>query len=646
MKPLLSVVMATYDDFDGVYFTIGAIRELFPDLLPTMQFVVVDNNPGTQHSTLVRGYMANVAASCLSAKYVEMPSPKGTTPSRARAMAEADGVYVLVCDCHILLKKDSLYKLVEFFHERPQFDGIVHGPLMYDNRAGYATHFDDRWREEMRGTWGSAWLCPCETTGAVPVSVNDGPDGQCRYRLLKIGEHFVDRCPGCGQEFPKIGHGGHERELIKRGYIQPHLVPDAEPFDIPGQGLGLFAYVNGTCMGFVEHASGFGAEELCFHDQYHNAGRPVVCLPSLCWSHRFARAGGTPYSVPLWDKMRNYVLWYKRNGMDPEPIHQHFVTERKRITEAAWRQLVADPVATTVPPCEGCQTTSVGPFATVAELLQRYASIPRDLNEHLADLAYLATSSEVVVEITHRKESSVAFMAGGCRKLVSFSSEVTPDISTASNLFIQTEGNEYTHTTFRRPFANDIPPCDLLFINGTSQGDELLNWLERAADVVRGRIAIHDTVAFGINGTDGKPGLSQALHTFLNARRDWFVWVHTDRQAGMTILSRLDSDKIPLPPMTEQAKNFFNAALTTITGVLSGAEVAAEHALTVKRLEVCSVCPNRNGERCAGCGCFIRAKASVANQACPLGLWPGQDRESPNGMVVREMPRNLIPWRA
>jgi hypothetical protein len=174
----------------------------------------------------------------------------------------------------------------------------------------------------------------------------------------------------------------------------------------------------------------------------------------------------------------------------------------------------------------------------------------------------------------------------------------------------------------------------------------LLEWLTRAADVVRGRIAIHDTVAFGPTGTEGKPGLSDALHKFLNTRRDWFVWVHTDRQYGMTILSRLDSDKIPLPPMLEQAKNFFTAALDTVTGLAAGGALTADQELASRRLEICAVCPNRNGERCSGCGCVIRAKAALAEQNCPLGLWPGQNHESTNGMVVREMPRGLKAWRA
>ena len=37
--------MATYDDFDGVYFTIQAMRSYHPEVLDDVEFLVIDNNP-------------------------------------------------------------------------------------------------------------------------------------------------------------------------------------------------------------------------------------------------------------------------------------------------------------------------------------------------------------------------------------------------------------------------------------------------------------------------------------------------------------------------------------------------------------------------------------------------------------------------
>src|SRR5262249_42947024 len=41
----LTIGMATYDDYDGVYFTIQSIRFHNPELDGQLEFVVIDNNP-------------------------------------------------------------------------------------------------------------------------------------------------------------------------------------------------------------------------------------------------------------------------------------------------------------------------------------------------------------------------------------------------------------------------------------------------------------------------------------------------------------------------------------------------------------------------------------------------------------------------
>jgi hypothetical protein len=41
----LCVGMATYDDFDGVWFTIQAIRMYHREVLPDRSFLLIDNHP-------------------------------------------------------------------------------------------------------------------------------------------------------------------------------------------------------------------------------------------------------------------------------------------------------------------------------------------------------------------------------------------------------------------------------------------------------------------------------------------------------------------------------------------------------------------------------------------------------------------------
>jgi hypothetical protein len=41
----LTIGMATYDDYDGVYFTLQAIRLYHPEIINDVEFIIIDNNP-------------------------------------------------------------------------------------------------------------------------------------------------------------------------------------------------------------------------------------------------------------------------------------------------------------------------------------------------------------------------------------------------------------------------------------------------------------------------------------------------------------------------------------------------------------------------------------------------------------------------
>src|SRR5580704_13856031 len=45
MNPILTIGMATYDDYDGVYFTTQAIRLYHPEVTADTEILVIDNHP-------------------------------------------------------------------------------------------------------------------------------------------------------------------------------------------------------------------------------------------------------------------------------------------------------------------------------------------------------------------------------------------------------------------------------------------------------------------------------------------------------------------------------------------------------------------------------------------------------------------------
>ena len=148
-------------------------------------------------------------------------------------------------DSHVLLAPGALYYLTRFYDENPGSMDLLQGPLIYEDLLGYSTHFQDIWQAEMWGVWGT------------------DPRGEN---------------------------------------------PENRPFEIPGQGLGLFACRKDAWLGFNPYFKSFGGEEMYIHEKYRIAGRKTWCLPGLRWWHRFTRPRGVNYPLTREDKVRNYLL--------------------------------------------------------------------------------------------------------------------------------------------------------------------------------------------------------------------------------------------------------------------------------------------------------------------------------------------------
>ena len=55
--PRLTIGMACYEDFNGVYFSIQALRMFHPEILDEVEFLVVDNNPKGRDGEAVRDFV-------------------------------------------------------------------------------------------------------------------------------------------------------------------------------------------------------------------------------------------------------------------------------------------------------------------------------------------------------------------------------------------------------------------------------------------------------------------------------------------------------------------------------------------------------------------------------------------------------------
>ena len=255
-KRKLCIGMATYDDYDGVYFSVQAIRLFHPEVSNEIEFLVIDNNPTGRCAEGLKALDAWVP----NYRYVPEAELRGTA-ARDVIFREANSDYVLVMDCHVLLVAGALRRLLEYFDAAPHCKDLLQGPLVYDDLNNISTHFAPVWRGGMYGIW------------------DTDPRG---------------------------------RDV------------EAPPFEIPMQGLGVFACRRDAWPGFNPRFRGFGGEEGYIHEKFRQAGSKVFCLPFLRWIHRFHRPLGLPYAANWFDRVRNYLIGHDELGLDPLPIETHF----------------------------------------------------------------------------------------------------------------------------------------------------------------------------------------------------------------------------------------------------------------------------------------------------------------------------------
>jgi hypothetical protein len=266
----LTIGMATYNDFDGVYFTVQALR-LYQDLDDT-ELLVIDNYGCEDTRRLIEGWIRG--------RYILATDAVGTAAPRDRVFREAQGTAVLCCDSHILFAPGAIARLKTYYQDHSDTDDLLQGPLVYDDLRTISTHFDPVWRAQMWGIWATD-----DRGGSV----------------------------------------------------------DAEPFEIPAQGLGLFACRRDAWLGFHPRFRGFGGEECYIHEKFRRHGKKTLCLPFLRWAHRFERPAGVPYPLNTADRVHNYLLGHRELGLDPEPVVTHF---RDNLSAAQWQELHT---ATTTP---------------------------------------------------------------------------------------------------------------------------------------------------------------------------------------------------------------------------------------------------------------------------------------------------------
>ena len=202
-RKFLTIGMATYDDFDGCYFTIHSIRLYHPEILDDVEFLIIDNNPAGLCATPLK----NMENSLSNFRYIPNRSRQGTAV-RDLVFREAIGDFVLCVDSHVLFPTGSLAQFIEYCREHADSNDLLQGPLLGDDLKLMATCFRPHWSHMMYGVWG------LDEAAADP----EGPPFEIEMQGLGVFGCRREAWPGFN---PKLdGFGGEEgyiHEKIRRG---------------------------------------------------------------------------------------------------------------------------------------------------------------------------------------------------------------------------------------------------------------------------------------------------------------------------------------------------------------------------------------------------------------------------------------------
>lgn len=148
-KNILSIGMATYDDYDGVFFSIQSLRMFHPICNSSdVEFVVLDGNPDSEHGKCCKGFVENK----IKQKYIPY-SGKLSSFNKYETIKYSDSKYILIIDCHVLIQENGITKLLQYFEQNSNCRDLLQGPLLRDDLINVSTHFDKVWRGDMYGIW-------------------------------------------------------------------------------------------------------------------------------------------------------------------------------------------------------------------------------------------------------------------------------------------------------------------------------------------------------------------------------------------------------------------------------------------------------------------------------------------------------------
>lgn len=203
----LTIGMAVYEDFDGVYFTTQALRYYHQDVdRKRIEFLVVDNCPDGKHSKEIKEFIKGI-----DGRYVEAGHITGNSV-KDLIFKEANTELVLCIDSHILIEPGGLAALLDFYDNNPDSKDLIQGPLLYDQiyNNNIYTHFKPSWGSGMFGQWDTddrakdkgapAFEIQAQGCGLMSCRKDAWPGFNDRFYGFMVEEYYIH------QKFRNAGH--------------------------------------------------------------------------------------------------------------------------------------------------------------------------------------------------------------------------------------------------------------------------------------------------------------------------------------------------------------------------------------------------------------------------------------------------------
>lgn len=600
----LTIGMAVYDDYDGLFFTLETLRSYHDLGRYQAEIVVVDNHPDGDYADDIKHYMSAIHE--VPARLVPLREPVGTSAPRDLIFRVAEGDTVLVVDSHVVIARRGLDALLDFIEEHPG-PAIVHGPLVAYDRKAVWTHFDMVWRDGMWGIWGidARGLEPHLPPFEIPA--------------MGLGLFACRRQHWPGFHPLARGFGGEEcyiHEKIRQRGGRVYCLPALRWVHRFHNSKRPTAYPNmwqdrvrNYILEFIE--LGRDVQEVKDH---FTVEKPVMTPEQFDALHEECRRAiaerGTPHPPTT----------------TPEP--PPWPTEPNGTT--SW-PTTAEPKADSG--C-GCRKPRVH-FQRVDDWIQFEharstlgASILKTLGEYAAECP-------VIVDCNATSATAAACLATRPTRYVAVGQE---DPRWWWPQAVAVRGDTEMIYLKADPRMVRYPECDCLVISGIDRADDLLRILRLHSP--RRRAIVIGTEPEGRSAessADGSgPGLLPGLRLWVRQNPQWLVVRHLADGQGVTVLSAVPADRPHVPGAWRMVTSFAKAVAQHVA---SGIQYVTREALE-ERLNICALCDRRTigddgRERCSVCGCYLTGgvagaggKAEWASQECPLGKWPAPQSQA------------------